>query len=192
MLDNDTIAKSLGLLLACAVAGLIVFLILRELMCWYYKINRIVSLLEDIKDSLPHRDKATVEEPDKVEPKNAVDSFNKGIDLLENGKPAEAVELFDEALETEPQDSDTWFWKGEGLLRLGSHEEALACFERAAAFNSTDPKPLYGKARALDELGRTEKAAKFYSEYLAKAPKDDEWTDVARRRLKEIERTAGH
>jgi hypothetical protein len=45
-------AKLLGIVLAGAVASLIVFLIMRELMCWYYKINRIVSLLEDIHESL--------------------------------------------------------------------------------------------------------------------------------------------
>ncbi len=28
---------------------LLVFLILREILCWYWKINKIVSLLEDIK-----------------------------------------------------------------------------------------------------------------------------------------------
>jgi hypothetical protein len=30
----------------------VILLILRELVCWYYKINDIVSLLEDIKTSL--------------------------------------------------------------------------------------------------------------------------------------------
>jgi len=30
------------------VIGFLIFLILRELMCWYWKINSIVRLLEDI------------------------------------------------------------------------------------------------------------------------------------------------
>ena len=41
----------IGILVAFFVA-FIVFLILRELMCWYWKINRIVSLLEGIQASL--------------------------------------------------------------------------------------------------------------------------------------------
>jgi len=40
-----------GILVAFFVA-FIVFLILRELMCWYWKVNRIVSLLEGIQASL--------------------------------------------------------------------------------------------------------------------------------------------
>lgn len=34
------------------VIVLIVMLILRELWCWYFKLNKIVSLLTDIRDSL--------------------------------------------------------------------------------------------------------------------------------------------
>ena len=40
-----------GILVALFVA-FIVFLILRELMCWYLKVNKIVSLLEEIQASL--------------------------------------------------------------------------------------------------------------------------------------------
>jgi len=223
---GDQTGQLLGGLVVGIVVSFLVFLILRELMCWYYKINRIVSLLEDIKAALPHEgavpragrdaqqagrtadgttlglgnverpsgstEGALESEPGEVEPKYPADLYNKGVDLLESGKPAEAIELFDEAIEAGLHDSDTMFWKGECLLRLGACERALMCFERAAALDSSDPKPLYGKARALDKLGRTEKAAKFYSGYLAKAPKDDEWTDVARRRLEEIERAGGH
>jgi hypothetical protein len=37
----------LGIVIGIIIGAIIVFLICRELMCWYYKINRIVSLLED-------------------------------------------------------------------------------------------------------------------------------------------------
>ncbi len=40
-----------GILLAVLIA-IIVFLVLRELVCWYWKINRRVGLLEDIHRSL--------------------------------------------------------------------------------------------------------------------------------------------
>lgn len=36
-----------GIILGIIVGVIVLFLICRELICWYYKINRIVSLLED-------------------------------------------------------------------------------------------------------------------------------------------------
>ena len=40
-----------GILVASFFA-FIIFLILRELMCWYWKINKIVTILENIQSSL--------------------------------------------------------------------------------------------------------------------------------------------
>lgn len=34
-----------------AIIGILIFLLLREFWCWYFKINRIVSLLEDIEEN---------------------------------------------------------------------------------------------------------------------------------------------
>lgn len=34
---------------------LIVFIVCRELTCWYFKINKTVELLEEIRDSLKDR-----------------------------------------------------------------------------------------------------------------------------------------
>lgn len=37
---------------ACIILAIIVFLICREIVCWYFKMNEVVSLLNDIKTSL--------------------------------------------------------------------------------------------------------------------------------------------
>lgn len=34
---------------------LLFFLLGRELICWYFKVNQIVALLEDIRDSLKNK-----------------------------------------------------------------------------------------------------------------------------------------
>jgi hypothetical protein len=34
------------------VISIVVFLLLREVFCWYFKINKRISLLQDIKDEL--------------------------------------------------------------------------------------------------------------------------------------------
>ena len=40
----------MGVLLAIGVA-LLIFLICREIVCWYFKLNAIVELLTEIRDS---------------------------------------------------------------------------------------------------------------------------------------------
>ena len=42
----------IGTLFIVLAVTVIVFLIIREILCWYWKINTIVSLLEDIKGKL--------------------------------------------------------------------------------------------------------------------------------------------
>ena len=43
---------------AIAVAlAVIIFLVFREVVCWYWKINRVVQLLESIEASLRSRDR---------------------------------------------------------------------------------------------------------------------------------------
>ena len=37
------------------VVGIVVFLLLRECVCWYWKMNEVVDLLEEIRDRLPER-----------------------------------------------------------------------------------------------------------------------------------------
>lgn len=42
----------LWMLVFSIATSLLVFILLRELVCWYFKINRVVTLLESIDKSL--------------------------------------------------------------------------------------------------------------------------------------------
>lgn len=42
-------------LIIALVIALIVFLFCREIVCWYFKINKTVELLEEIRDSLKNK-----------------------------------------------------------------------------------------------------------------------------------------
>ena len=44
--------ETVGVVLICLVVGLIVWLICRELICWYWKINKAIGLLESIDQRL--------------------------------------------------------------------------------------------------------------------------------------------
>jgi hypothetical protein len=46
--------SAVGLIVALGVM-LLFFLLGRELICWYFKVNQIVALLEDIRDSLKNK-----------------------------------------------------------------------------------------------------------------------------------------
>jgi hypothetical protein len=45
-----------AVIIISVVILVILFVLLRELMCWYWKINRIVDLLSDIKSGMEPRD----------------------------------------------------------------------------------------------------------------------------------------
>lgn len=45
---------AIGVIVALGVM-LLFFLLGRELICWYFKVNQIVVLLEDIRDSLKNK-----------------------------------------------------------------------------------------------------------------------------------------
>lgn len=44
--------EAIGLVLVCIIVVIVVWLIVREIMCWYWKINRAISLLESINQKL--------------------------------------------------------------------------------------------------------------------------------------------
>jgi len=50
------------------VAILVIFLICRELTCWYFKINKTITVLEEIKDLLKYSQQVAKIE-NKIEPK---------------------------------------------------------------------------------------------------------------------------
>jgi hypothetical protein len=48
-------------ILAVILVILVVFLVFREVNCWYWKINKGLAVLEDIRDLLKQEGKADVE-----------------------------------------------------------------------------------------------------------------------------------
>jgi len=43
----------IGIIGTILLIGFAIFMVLRELFCWYWKINRIMEVLEEIRDRLP-------------------------------------------------------------------------------------------------------------------------------------------
>ena len=72
-----------------------------------------------------------------MDPKNADAWNNKGLSLDMLGKPEEAIECYDKAIEMDPADPGAWYNKGNALDDLGKYEEAIKCFDKAIEI---DPK----------------------------------------------------
>tara|TARA_B100000586_G_C19801355_1_gene298256 strand:- start:38 stop:490 length:453 start_codon:yes stop_codon:yes gene_type:complete len=58
--------------------------------------------------------------------------INKGKALYELGRPEEAIECFDKAIELDPKKASAWYNKGTALTNLGRPEEAIECFDKAS------------------------------------------------------------
>ena len=60
-----------------------------------------------------------------------LDLFYYGISKYEQGKYAEAIEVFDQALKLYPDFAEVQYYKSFSLLNLGKEEEAMPLFESA-------------------------------------------------------------
>jgi len=52
---NDSIFSSFGPIIILLVVLFVIFLVIRELMCWYWKINQGIELLTEIRDLLANQ-----------------------------------------------------------------------------------------------------------------------------------------
>lgn len=97
--------------------------------------------------------------------------------LLRQGKPDEALPLFDEYLKSAPSSdplrSAALEGKGYAYESKKDYEKALAAFEQLSKENKTDfmkGMGLYHRARVLLEQGKTDEGAKQLSEISGAAP----------------------
>lgn len=55
---DTTIVSHIKIFFIVLTAIVVLFLIFRELVCWYWKINKISNLLEEIRDELKNKNNA--------------------------------------------------------------------------------------------------------------------------------------
>lgn len=81
-----------------------------------------------------------------------------GIDLIEQGKTAEAVEALEQALQDAPDDPALRLALGRACLRLGNHQQALNAYSAILMKDRRHLEANLGRARALLGLGDAPKA----------------------------------
>ncbi|CNE73482.1 Predicted O-linked N-acetylglucosamine transferase%2C SPINDLY family [Mycobacterium tuberculosis] len=103
-----------------------------------------------------------------------VDHHKRGVELVESGRPEEALREFDAALRLRPGYPAAHHWRGGALVLLRRDAEALAAFEEALRCDPPGPgagvASLYEKAGALSRMERTDEALAAYDQAIALRP----------------------
>jgi predicted Zn finger-like uncharacterized protein len=106
--------------------------------------------------------------------------------LMENGRPAAAQKLLDEALAMQP--NGVAALSGVGYLYLDRQKPlaAISTFKRALGFSPEFPQAIFGLAEAYRAQGQIALAAENYRKFISVAPGAPD-APAARRQLKEME-----
>ncbi len=92
--------------------------------------------------------------------------MNKGLNLYNQGKYAEATAAYDEAIKLVPNNFQAWqAWNGKGnsLCKQGKYEEAIQAYDQAIQLVPDISLVWASKGDALKALGRTEEANVAYA-----------------------------
>jgi tetratricopeptide (TPR) repeat protein len=100
--------------------------------------------------------------------------YNRGNALLANGRHAEAVASYEQALELKPDDAEALNNLAVALHLLGRHAAALETVERALTLRPGYAKALHNRGNALLALKRPDEALASYGKAYAIAP-DPAW-----------------
>lgn len=109
----------------------------------------------------------------------------RGAKMLEDGKSARAVKLFEAAAQKKPRSPEPFAYLGWCYIDLGKHAEALSQFKQALERSPRYSDAMYGVAEAHEKSGRVEDARKAYEAYLAAHPAGRR-SEMARRRLERL------
>ncbi|HEV8094699.1 MAG TPA: tetratricopeptide repeat-containing glycosyltransferase family protein [Burkholderiales bacterium] len=90
------------------------------------------------------------------------------------GRLAEALDAYDQALQSRPQDAGILYNRGVVLDRLGRHADALASFDQALSLQPRDLAALVNRGNALHALRRFAEALGSFDRALALAPRNVE------------------
>lgn len=117
--------------------------------------------------------------------------MEEGMQLLNEGRPEDAVKRFTKIIKSDPKNADAYFWKAEASLSLPqvTVEEIIALYRKAiendpvnAYYHSSlgffcsengrfnDAEASYNKAAELDPDSSSQFYSEFAAEYAKKAP----------------------
>ncbi|WP_162569059.1 tetratricopeptide repeat protein [Acidianus sulfidivorans] len=89
---------------------------------------------------------------------DAIDHFQRGIELFREGALEIAFEEFEKAIELDPKVADYYYWAGVVLLSLEKHNDSLNYFKKAIELDPKNAEYHFGLASALLEKDKYEEA----------------------------------
>ncbi len=129
-----------------------------------------INAFLETKDSLTE---PTLElEIQEVNPEDAGEWFNLGLQQADAGKMEEAIASWDRVLALKPELDAVWHNRGAGLAQLGKFEEAIASFDKALELQPNSPQSWHDKGLALYQLKRWEQAIDSWDKLLEFSPDD--------------------
>lgn len=114
----------------------------------------------------------------------------EGIYLSDMGRHADALHIFDLALQMNPRFVNLWANKGRTLRSMGRHLEALKCYDRAIACDPGKATPWHNKGNCLSDMERNEEALACFEKAVELEP-DHEWVSQHRRSLEAMRKKLG-
>jgi tetratricopeptide (TPR) repeat protein len=96
--------------------------------------------------------------PDPKGQKAVIRDLERAFQAMQQGRHAEAVEVFGRVLAANPNMQDVWAFQASSLQKLGRGQEAAAAYEKALELSGGSPQLALATATKLLELGRLDDA----------------------------------
>ncbi|MGD2088705.1 MAG: tetratricopeptide repeat protein [Candidatus Aminicenantes bacterium] len=99
--------------------------------------------------------------------------YSRGVALSALGRPDQALEAYNKAIEIKPDNHEAWYKKGWALDKLSRHEDALEAYNKAIKIKPNYDQAWFNKGVALEKLGRKKEAQKAFekADEIKKKPK---------------------
>lgn len=108
---------------------------------------------------------ATAPEPAPKPKLSAAEWYRRGQDLVvEGGKPAEALECFENTIAADPKHAPAWWGKALMLGELRRHDEMMQAYQRSMELDPNAPGPWVSLAAWLYNAKRYQEALVLYEE----------------------------
>ena len=89
---------------------------------------------------------------DMTKVKDPVVFLNTGITLINQGKAAEALPIFDKVVTNYPNDAEAYYYRGRGELAVGKFPEAKADLQKFIGMPGADPAQVEQAKKILEQL----------------------------------------
>ena len=112
--------------------------------------------------------------------------MNIGIKLFENNKNDDAIINFTKALTICPENGYAYYYRGLAYDTKGQNNSAISDYKKAVELNPELNMAYYSMGLSYDALKNKTEAKKMYQKFLSETASDDEYTQYAKQRLKEL------